>query len=67
MSPIGRRGESGETLAELGPRFGLCECGTDSVSDLARRAQRPRDESTRWRQNAAEIEKTLELKTENNV
>ena len=56
---------TGETLAQLGPHFGLS--GTDSVSNLVRRAQRRHDESTRWHQRAVDIEKALKLKTENKV
>jgi hypothetical protein len=64
-------------LKEVGGirRFG-CETGEPSPGSalvfgfrrrqhLVRRAQRRHDASTLWRQRAAEIEKTLRLKTEN--
>ena len=53
---------TGATLTELGPSFGLQ--GTDSVSNLVRRAQKRHDESTKWRRSAKQIETNLGLNTE---
>ncbi|WP_040771223.1 hypothetical protein [Novipirellula maiorica] len=53
---------SGATLRELGPRFGLE--GTDSVSNLVRRAEARYNESSNWRRQAREIEVVLRLNTE---
>ncbi|EMI15474.1 hypothetical protein RMSM_07596 [Rhodopirellula maiorica SM1] len=53
---------SAATLRELGPRFGLS--GVDSVSNLVRRAEQRHKESSRWRQDAASIERQLHLNTE---
>ncbi len=50
------------TLRELGPRFGLS--GVDSVSNLVRRAEQRHKESSRWRQDATNIERKLHLNTE---
>jgi hypothetical protein len=53
---------TGVTLRELGPAFGLT--GTDSVSNLVRRAQQQSKRSADWRMRAGEIEATLRLNTE---
>ena len=53
---------TGATLAQLGPSFGLT--GTDSVSNLVRRAEQRYRQSANWRKTATEIEATLHLKTE---
>ena len=53
---------TGATLRELGPAFGLT--GTDSVSNLVRRAQQQFKGSASWRKRASEIETSLHLKTE---
>ena len=53
---------SGETLRDLGPRFGLE--GTGSVSNLVRRAEARYNESPKWRRQAREIEVMLCLNTE---
>jgi hypothetical protein len=49
---------TGATLAELGP------AGTDSVSNLVRRAEKRYQESATWQETAAKIETALGLKTE---
>jgi putative transposase len=54
---------TGSTLAELGPAFGLA--GTDSVSNLVRRAEKRYQESTTWQETAAKIESALGLNTDN--
>ena len=48
-------------LSKLGPTFGLT--GTDSVSNLVRRAERRR-QSAEWRKTVREIEASLGLNTE---
>ncbi len=48
---------TGATLAELGPCFGLT--GTDSVSNLVRRAEKRHQQSARWRKTARKIELSL--------
>ena len=53
---------SGATLAELGSWFGLQ--GTDSVSNLVRRAEARHKESSKWRRKAAQIKMMLGLNTE---
>lgn len=53
---------TGVTLRQLGPAFGLT--GTDSVSNLVRRAQQQAERSASWRKSANEIEATLHLNTE---
>ncbi|MCH7726785.1 MAG: transposase [Planctomycetes bacterium] len=53
---------TGVTLAELGPAFGLD--GTDSVSNLVRRAEKRSKESATWQQTARKIETALGLNTE---
>lgn len=53
---------TGATLRELGPAFGLT--GTDSVSNLVRRAEQQSKRSANWRMRAREIEATLHLNTE---
>jgi chromosomal replication initiation ATPase DnaA len=53
---------TGATLAELGPSFGLT--GTDSVSNLARRAEKRHKESAKWRKTARLIVASLGLNTE---
>ena len=53
---------SGATLTELGSWFGLE--GTDSVSNLARRADKRYNESSKWRRQAKQIENELGLNTE---
>jgi len=53
---------SGATLKELGPWFGLE--GTDSVSNLSRRAETRYNESPKWRRKAKQIETQLKLNTE---
>lgn len=53
---------SGATLRELGPWFGLA--GTDSVSNLVRRAEGRYKESSKWRRQAKQIETKLGLNTE---
>ncbi len=58
---LGRRW-SGATLKELGSWFGVE--GTDSVSDLARRAEARYNESPKWRRQTKEIETKLGLNTE---
>jgi len=52
-------------LRELGLAFGLT--GTDSVSNLVRRAQQQSKRSTSWRKGASEIDVTLHLNTEHKV
>ena len=54
---------TGSTLAELGPAFGLA--GTDSVSNLVRRAEKRYQESATWQETAAKIETALGLNTDN--
>ena len=53
---------TGATLAELGPAFGLD--GTDSVSNLVRRAEQHHKESATWQETATKIETDLGLNTE---
>ena len=53
---------SGTTLQELGPWFGLK--GTDSVSNLVRRAEQRYQESPKWRRQTKQIETKLGLNTE---
>ena len=53
---------TGATLAELGPAFGLD--GTDSVSNLVRRAEKRSKESATWQPAARKIETALGLNTE---
>jgi len=53
---------TGATLAELGPTFGLV--GTDSVSNLVRRAEKRHKESESWQETATKIEAALGLNTE---
>jgi chromosomal replication initiation ATPase DnaA len=53
---------TGATLRELGSAFGLT--GTDSVSNLVRRAQQQFKESASWRKRASKIEASLNLNTE---
>ena len=53
---------TGATLAELGPTFGLA--GTDSVSNLVRRAEKRYKESVPWQETATKIETALGLNTE---
>ncbi len=53
---------TGATLVELGPSFGLT--GTDSVSNLVRRAEKRHKESANWRETARRIEASLGLNTE---
>jgi putative transposase len=53
---------TGATLAELGPSFGLR--GTDSVSNLVRRAEKRCKESPKWRKTSEQIEASLDLNTE---
>jgi hypothetical protein len=60
---LGRRW-TGATLGELGPAFGLT--GTDSVSNLVRRAQQRFKGPASWRKRASKIETSLHLNTECN-
>jgi hypothetical protein len=53
---------TGATLAELGPSFGLS--GTDSVSNLVRRAEKRSRASPKWRRISKQIEASLQLNTE---
>ena len=53
---------TGAALAGLGPSFGLT--GTDSVSNLMRRAKKRHKQSASWRTTARKIEATLGLNTE---
>jgi len=53
---------SGATLRQLGSWFGLD--GTDSVSNLVRRAEARYKESSKWRRQAKNIEIELGLNTE---
>lgn len=53
---------TGATLSDLGPAFGLA--GVDSVSNLVRRAEKRRTESSKWRKTSKEIEDQLKLNTE---
>ena len=53
---------TGATLTELGPSFGLS--GTDSVSNLVRRAEKRHKASPKWRRISAQIEASLDLNTE---
>ena len=53
---------TGATLSELGASFGLK--GTDSVSNLIRRANKRHQESDKWRRTATRIERSIGLKTE---
>jgi len=53
---------TGATLRQLGPTFGLT--GTDSVSNLVRRAERRHRQSAVWRKTVREIEASLGLNTE---
>ena len=53
---------TGATLAELGPSFGLS--GTDSVSNLVRRAEKRHNASPKWRRISRQIEASLDLNTE---
>ena len=53
---------TGATLTGLGLSFGLT--GTDSVSNLVRRAEKRHKQSASWRTTAKQIEATLGLKTE---
>jgi len=53
---------SGATLRELGPWFGLA--GTDSVSNLVRRAEARYKELSKWRRQVTQIETELGLNTE---
>ena len=53
---------TGATLSQLGPTFGLT--GTDSVSNLVRRAEHRHRQSSGWRKTVGEIEAALGLNTE---
>jgi len=53
---------TGATLRELGKSFGLG--GTDSVSNLVRRAEARYNESRKWKQTVTKIERDLNLNTE---
>jgi chromosomal replication initiation ATPase DnaA len=53
---------TGASLGELGALFGLT--GTDSVSNLVRRAEKRYKQSSSWRKTATAIEVTLHLNTE---
>ncbi len=53
---------TGATLVGLGPYFGLT--GTDSVSNLVRRAEKRHKQSASWRRKAEQVEATLGLNTE---
>jgi chromosomal replication initiation ATPase DnaA len=53
---------TGATLSQLGPTFGLS--GTESVSNLVRRAERRHRQSAGWRKTVREIEASLGLNTE---
>ncbi len=53
---------SGATLKKPGHWFGVK--GTDSVSNLVRRAEERYNESSKWRKQAKEIETKLGLNTE---
>jgi hypothetical protein len=53
---------TGASLSQLGPTFGLS--GTDSVSNLVRRAERRHRQSPDWCKTAGEIEASLGLNTE---
>jgi len=53
---------TGATLRELGPAFVLT--GTDSVSNLVRRAHQQSRRSASWRKMASKIETSLHLNTE---
>jgi len=57
----GRR-RTGVTSRKLGAAFGLA--GTDSVSNLVRRAQQQTKRPSGWRMKASEIGATLQLNTE---
>jgi len=52
---------TGATLRELGPHSGLS--GTDSVSNLVRRAEKRFATSRKWKQAVSRIETTLGLNT----